>query len=83
MTEFERESFYRDMLQDTDSMKKIYEKEKDISLVKGIKIRKAKRVFASSNVPVEERHSTLSDGVRALALLLTSSTLLFLQGTFR
>lgn len=91
MTELERDDCYREIAEDTGSIRKLLEKrhnpdnpEGQEELFRFPTIRKAKRVFSVSNVPdVERQHSTFCKTVKTVLLLFVSTVLLAFQGVFR
>ena len=87
MTEFERDTFYKRIQEDTGAMVKAIsespEETEEDRLKRQIPIRKSKRVFAESNVPPEEKSKvTLKFCLRSV-LGFFSPALLVLQGMFR
>ena len=88
MTELERDSCFREIAQGTESIKRIFERrhpqeDEEVETPHFPTIKKARRVFSTSNVPIVERHTTLVKTIKGMLMFCTSSTLWFIQGVFK
>lgn len=90
MTDVERDDCYKEIARNTESLKKLFEKHRLHEALDEKEneprfpaIRKAKRVFSTSNVPEIERHTTLCKTVKTVLMLFISTILFSFQGIFR
>ena len=87
MTDVERDDCYKEIAKGTESIRKLLEKRQNsddsAELTHFPAIRKAKRVFSTSNVPEIERHTTLCKAIKTVFLFFVSTILFSFQGVFR